>query len=262
MIEDIRVPLIKERLKKIEKVLIICSGKGGVGKSTLSAGIAYLLSLDGYNVGILDLDLHGPSILRILGYNVSNLELRIAKEGIEPIQFEGIKIASLSIFVEDRGIPLRGDYKSKVILDLLAYFNWNKLDFLIIDMPPGTGDELILTTRFTKDKCYAILIGVGDELCLTTLSRLVQIIKDLGVKILGIVHNMYYMVINNQKIPLFNQINLAKSLNLELLGELPFDNCLSYCISRSENPFKKCENIVSSLKVIKNRIIEKILRSR
>jgi ATP-binding protein involved in chromosome partitioning len=210
---DLREGLIKKRKEMIKKIIIFASGKGGVGKSTISAHSAYLLSK--YNkVGVLDLDLHGPSIPFIL--RASNLEIQESKEGIIPPTRNNIKIMSIDIFAKGRGVPLRGENKKEIIKDLFAITNFGKLDYLIIDMPPGTGDEFITILELAKGIEKVVFITIPTLTSWQVTKRAIEIGKMMDCEISGVIGNMGPDLIDMKK--------ECEKLSLPFLGTIKYYN--------------------------------------
>jgi len=234
---DLRESLIRRRAENVKQIVAVGSGKGGVGKSLIASSIAYELSRRKYSVGLLDLDLYGPSVHRVL--KVNSTELKVTKQGIEPISInQKLQIMSIYFLIKNKPSPLKGDLKKDAILDLLAYTNWKDLDFLIIDLPPGTGDEVILISRYFKDKLSLIVVTTPNDLALNVVMRLVKILKELRVKILGIVNNMSYIRYGNTIIKPFGEVNVSDILDLELLGEVPLDPDVNKALERGDLPLK------------------------
>jgi len=144
---DARVSVIEKRLKNIKRIISVASGKGGVGKSLVASSLALNLSKKGFKIGLLDLDLYGPSSHIILG--VKDVFPKEEK-GIIPPNVHGINFMSIVYFTEDKPSPFRGIDISNIIIELLAITQWGSLDFLIIDMPPGMGDETLDVIRLIK----------------------------------------------------------------------------------------------------------------
>lgn len=183
---DPRDSLVSMRLESIKRVIIFASGKGGVGKSTISAHTAYLLSKN-YNTGILDLDLHGPSVPFILGFEGSEIEE--SENGIIPPLVNGIKVMSLDIFMKGKGSPLRGNSKYETIRDLFSITNYGELDYLIVDMPPGTGDEFLTAIEIFRKKGKMIFITAPSMISWQVTRRAMDLAKG-KINTAGVIINM------------------------------------------------------------------------
>ena len=183
---DARVSVIDKRLKNIKRIISVASGKGGVGKSLVASSLAINLSKKGFKVGLLDLDLYGPSSHIILG--VKDVFPKEEK-GIIPPNVHGINFMSIVYFTEDKPSPFRGVDISNIIIELLAITQWGSLDFLIIDMPPGIGDETLDVIRLIK-KSEFLVVSTPSKVALGAVSKLLKILKELKIPIIGVLENM------------------------------------------------------------------------
>ncbi len=216
-------------LNKIDKIIGVMSGKGGVGKSTVSALIAKNLRKQGYKVGVLDADITGPSIPRLLG--VSNQRARGTKEFIYPVISEdGIKIMSLNLLIENEDEPViwRGAMISNTVKQFYNDVLWEELDYLIIDMPPGTGD-VALTVMQSIPINGIVMVTVPQDMVSMIVSKAIHMVNKLNINVIGVVENMSYIKCPDcqTKIQIFNGNNSRKFLddmNLNLLGELPMNS--------------------------------------
>ena len=181
---DARLEIIEERLKRIKRIVAVSSGKGGVGKSMVSATMAMALSKK-YKVGLLDLDFYGPSTHIIMNAGDKPVE----KNGLIPPLVENIKFMSIIYFTEDKAAPLKGKDIINAIIELLAITIWGELDFLIIDMPPGMGEEVMAILKFMKEAEF-IVVTTPSILSWETVKKLLLFLKNNRCKILGIVENM------------------------------------------------------------------------
>lgn len=184
---DLRDGLIRKRMERIGRALLFASGKGGVGKSTLSAASALLLSAGG-SVGVLDLDLHGPSIPLLFG--VRDGSFRESRNGLVPSRAGAIPIMSVEMFARGRGMPLRGAGKSEMIRDLMAITDFGALDTLVVDMPPGTGDELMTAIEMFGQRSSLIFVTRPNSISWNVTRRAVQISREMRADIAGVVQNM------------------------------------------------------------------------
>ena len=221
---DPRDIAIKRKLEKIEKVIAFLSGKGGVGKSIITALSGIILSRKKFNVGILDLDFHGPVIPTILG--IEKYEYSESKSGLIPPNINGLKIMSLAFFTEDRSLPFRGTAKTSIFKEIMAITNWGKLNYLLVDMPPGTGDEILDFIKILGDRGNAILITTPSIVSQRVLERVIKLLVEIKFPIIGVIENMSYISMKEGKIELFGKTrteDLAERYGLRLLGRLPFD---------------------------------------
>jgi len=221
---EVRTSVIEKRLDKVGHIISVASGKGGVGKSLVACSLALNLTKKGYKVGLLDLDLYGPSSHIILG--VKEFSFPEEEKGILPYDVHGIKFMSIVYFTEDKPAPLRGVDISNVIIELLAITRWEDLDYLIIDMPPGIGDETLDVIHLVK-KSEFMVITTPSQVSLGAVDKLLKILKELKLPIVGIVENMK-----------INDLNLiedySKEKGFNYIGSVSFDQRLEESIGNPE----------------------------
>ncbi len=209
---DPRLNVINERLSGIKKIVAVSGGKGGVGKSSVSSMLALVLKSMGREVGLLDLDLSGPTDHVILGFeDVFPKE----EKGIIPPLLRGIKFMSIVYFVKENPLPFRGEDFSNAIIELLAITRWGDLDYLIIDMPPGIGDIALDVIRVINNIEF-IMVGNQSKLTLRTLKKVLLMSKESGKKVIGIIENMKVSE-NDEK------ENKLAYLGVPFLGSVGFD---------------------------------------
>ena len=227
--EDHEEARLAQNLFRIRNKIMVMSGKGGVGKSTVSVNLAASLALHGYQVGILDADIHGPDIPRMCG--VENRPLVSHGEGLEPIKvFKGLRAMSMGLLSQDpdKAIVWRGPLKHRAIKQFLGDVNWGDLDYLVIDLPPGTGDEPLSVAHLIKNVDGAIIVTTPQDVALLDSRKAVNFSRLIGVPILGIVENMSGMVCPHcgEKIDLFKVgggERAARELGVPFLGRIPID---------------------------------------
>lgn len=181
---------INQFLQTVDHKIVIMSGKGGVGKSTVAANLAVFLSSRGHRVGLLDVDVHGPSIAGLLG--LTGLQLTTDGSRLEPYQYtDKLKVVSIQGLLEQPDDPLiwRGPVKIGIIRQFLADVDWGPLDFLIIDSPPGTGDEP-LTVAQTVTGCQAVIVTTPQEIALADVRKSIQFCRKVDMPVLGLIENM------------------------------------------------------------------------
>ena len=187
---DAQSQKINQFLQNVRHKLVVMSGKGGVGKSTVAANLAVFLSNKGYSVGLLDVDVHGPSIAGLLG--ITGVKLQAKNNQIQPYQYsENLKVLSIQGFLDqpDEALIWRGPLKISIIRQFLADVDWGTLDFLIIDSPPGTGDEP-LTVAQTISDCQAIIVTTPQEIALADVRKSIQFCQEVNMSVLGLIENM------------------------------------------------------------------------
>jgi len=210
---DPRLSVITSRLSNINKIISVVSGKGGVGKTVISSLMAYSLARKGKRVGLLDLDFHGPSCHVVLGIRDVFPE---EEKGLIPPVVHDISFMSIYFFVGAEPAPLRGNEITNSIIELLAITRWPKLDFLIIDLPPGMGDEALDTIRLIKRGSF-LVVTTPSKLSLSVVSRLIKLLKNQNLDILGLLENM--KIGDDTLIQTY-----AKGNGIKYLGSIPFDN--------------------------------------
>lgn len=219
---DPRLSVIDKRLSKIKRIIAVASGKGGVGKSLVASTLALNLSKKGFKVGLLDLDLYGPSSHVILG--VTDYSFPEEEKGILPHKIDDINFMSIVYFTEDKPAPLRGMDITNIIIELLSITQWGELDFLIIDMPPGIGDETLDVIKLVK-KSEFLVVTTPSKVAIAAVSKLLKILKELKLPVIGIVENM------KMKQSDFIKGNVSK-MGISYLNSIQFDGNLEDSIGK------------------------------
>ena len=183
---DPRTTVINERLKRINRIIAVSSGKGGVGKSLVATTLALTLARRGCKVGLFDLDFTSPSTHLIMG--VKDVQPK-EDRGIVPPVVKGLKYMSLIHFSGDQAAPLRGADISNALIELLAVTQWGELDFLVIDMPPGISDAVLDLIRLVK-RIEFLIVTTPSLLAFETVKKQVRLLQDLKIPIIGVVENM------------------------------------------------------------------------
>jgi Mrp family chromosome partitioning ATPase len=219
---------VSRTLAKIRNRLLVFSGKGGVGKSTVAANLSLAFSMQGLTVGLLDVDIHGPNLAKILG--VEDKRMDVSPEGIKAVDVnDNLKLVSMSFLLQDPNLPViwRGPLKMKAIQQFLGDVDWGELDWLVIDSPPGTGDEPLSVAQLIPAS-GAIIVTTPQELSLMDSRKAVAFAKSLNLKILGIIENMSGMTCPHcgKDIDLFKKgggEKVALELGVPFLGKIPID---------------------------------------
>lgn len=213
-------------LNNVKNIIGVMSGKGGVGKSTVSVMLAKQLKSKGYSVGILDADITGPSVARLL--NISGKRAMGDGVSIFPVESEdGIKVISLNLMIDDENQPViwRGALLSSCVKQFWTDVVWGELDYLIIDMPPGTGD-ITLTVMQSIPIKGVVMVSLPQDMVSMIVTKSINMAKKMGIKIYGIVENMSYILCPHcdEKIKLYGECDINKLVEetgTEFLGELP-----------------------------------------
>ncbi|MDD5642227.1 MAG: iron-sulfur cluster carrier protein MrpORP [Syntrophales bacterium] len=277
---------LEEQLRHIRHKLLVMSGKGGVGKTSIAVYLALGLALRGYQVGLLDVDLHGPDVPRMLGIS-GKFEMDVEGYLIPHRYSDHLQVVSIECLLHDRDAAViwRGPLKNKYIRQSMSQVNWGELDFLIIDSPPGTGDEPLSVAQ-TISGVQAVIVTTPQEISLADVRKAINFCRKVNMPILGLVENMSGLVCPHcgGEIPLFSRGGGQKTaalMKVPLLASLPFDlrvvesgdagkplltaldgspyvQALIGLVDQveerlrhhQESPVKKCEQILSSEKIV------------
>ncbi|MEM2587848.1 MAG: Mrp/NBP35 family ATP-binding protein [Candidatus Bathyarchaeia archaeon] len=221
--------LLKIRMEKIRHKVAVISGKGGVGKSTIAVNLAIAFAMNGYKVGILDADIHGPSIPKMLGLSGSRLE--VGPPGVFPaVGPFGIRVVSMDFLLpnEDSPVIWRGPLKMAAIRQFLSDIVWGELDLLLIDLPPGTGDEPLSVAQLLPEMDGVIIVTIPSEVSQIVVKKAVNFARALGLPVIGIIENMSGFVCPNcgVKIDIFQSgggEKIAEEMGIPFLGKIPVD---------------------------------------
>lgn len=222
---------ICEKMDQIGRKIIVMSGKGGVGKTTVTVNLANALVAQGHSVGILDTDLHGPNVAKMLGCEENILAQSEDGNEIMPVETpSGIKVVSLSFALNDpdQAVVFRGPMKMSVIKQFLSDVRWGTLDYLLIDSPPGTGDEQLTVCQSIPAITGCILVTTPQEVAILDARRSVSFARQLDLRIIGLVENMSALICPDcgKEIPIFGKDGgkkLCLDMNVPLLGSVPME---------------------------------------
>ncbi|MCD6100726.1 MAG: Mrp/NBP35 family ATP-binding protein [Candidatus Marinimicrobia bacterium] len=220
---------ISEKMSRIKNKLLVMSGKGGVGKTSVAVNLALALSSKGKSTGILDIDIHGPNVPKMLG--IEGTVLYACEDGIEPVRINrSLKAVSIALLTKDQDQPIiwRGPLKTALIKQFLGDVNWGDLDYLIIDAPPGTGDEPLSVCQLLPNLTGAIIVTTPQEVAILDSRKSVMFAQKLNTPVIGIIENMSGFRCPNcgTEIYLFGKDGGQKSaeeLNIPFLGRIPMD---------------------------------------
>ncbi|RLI86312.1 MAG: ATP-binding protein [Archaeoglobales archaeon] len=222
---------IAERLKSVKHKIAVASGKGGVGKSTVTALLAVHYARKGYNVGIFDADFLGPSIPKLFGIEDKAQELTIHDSGITPVYSDryGIKILSIQFMLPSRESPViwRGLAVNTAMRSFLGSVDWGDIDYLLFDMPPGTGDAILTVMDFV-DLDGLIMVTIPQDLSAMIVEKAINMAKKMDTEVLGLVENMSYFECPKcgEKFYLFGErkgAELARKYGIDYIAEIPID---------------------------------------
>jgi ATP-binding protein involved in chromosome partitioning len=247
---------LKMKMSKIKHKIAVISGKGGVGKSTVTVNLATTFALQGHpnKVGVLDADIHGPCVPKMLGLKGQKLVGGPAGIIFPVADQHGIKVASIDFLLPSDEAPViwRGPLKMRVIQQFLSDIAWGDLDFLFIDLPPGTGDEPLSVMQLIPDIDGVIIVTIPSEVSQAVVKKAVTFAKQLGIPIIGIIENMSGFVCPEcgAEIDIFKAgggKKIAKELSIEYLGKIPIDP--SVCVDSDRGiPFVAKGSISTAVK--------------
>jgi len=265
---------IRRRVKQIKHKILVLSGKGGVGKSTVAVNLAVSLALSGKKVGLLDIDIHGPSIPKIL--NLEGRAMKASGETILPIEMtENLKVMSIGFLLRgsDDAVIWRGPMKYQVIKQFLKDVNWGDLDFLVVDSPPGTGDEPLSVVQLLENADGAVVVTTPQEISLSDVRKCITFCRNLNLPVIGVLENMSGFVcpMCGQKTDVFKSGGgeiMAEQMCVPFLGRIPIDpqivqSCDSgepflyhYNQSQTAKAFEKALNPILELDSDTKEIVE------
>ena len=252
---------VKENLAKIKNIIVVMSGKGGVGKSTVATNLAFSFSQHGYEVGIMDVDINGPDIAKMLG--IEDERLIPVDGGIAPVLVPPhLKVVSMAFLLKDRDTPViwRGPLKMSAINQFIGDVKWGELDYLIIDLPPGTGDEPLSIAQLIPGG-YALIVTTPQDVALLDSRKAINFAKTLKMPILGILENMSGLTCPHCKkeIDLFKTGGGSKAaidLKVPFLGSIPIDPKIVETGDSGQPFILKYSKSISAKKF--NEVIQKI----
>ena len=220
---------IMDNLARIKHKIVVMSGKGGVGKSTVAVNLALTLASEGHKVGVMDVDIHGPDVAKLLG--VEDERLESTGEMIVPVRVnENLSAISMAFLLEDKDTPIvwRGPMKMSAIRQFLGEVAWGDLDYLVIDLPPGTGDEPLSVAQMVPDGAWAVVVTTPQDLALLDSRKAIRFAEALKMNMAGVVENMsgFDCPHCGESIDLFKKGGgeaAAKDMGVNFLGRIPID---------------------------------------
>jgi ATP-binding protein involved in chromosome partitioning len=221
--------LLRFRMEKIKHKVAVISGKGGVGKSTVTVNLAVAFALQGKKVGVLDADIHGPSVPRLLG--LTGQQVKVGPPGAFPVigPLE-MKVVSIDFFLSEENVPTiwRGPLKMTAIRQFLSDIVWGELDILFIDLPPGTGDEPLSIAQLLPEIDGVVIVTMPSELSKAVVEKAIMFARRLGMPVIGVVENMSGFVCPHCgfRVDIFSSgggEKMAEETGVAFLGSVPID---------------------------------------
>ncbi len=254
--QAIREAKIRQRLDQISRKIIVMSGKGGVGKSTVTVNLANALVDAGKTVGILDTDLHGPNVAKMLGCESGSLD-SVDGQNFIPVKVrDGLYVVSLSFALNASSDPViwRGPMKIAVIKQFLGDVEWGKLDYLLIDTPPGTGDEQLTVIQAIPEMTGAIIVTTPQDVAVLDARKSVNFSRKLGVAVLGLIENMSGLICPDcgKEIPIFGKgggQKMATEMDTPFLGSIPLEMHLREYEDMGQSTLEKSPNSKSTIAI-------------
>lgn len=261
-------PIQPVSLEGVKHKIMVMSGKGGVGKSTIAAYLASNLAKRGYKVGLLDSDIHGPSIPKMFG--LKNKKPEVDEKGIVPVSVsDNLKVMSIAFLLEGEDFPViwRGPAKMGAIKQFLEEVSWGVLDFLIIDLPPGTGDEPLSIAQLIPEFDGAIVVTTPQDVALASVRKSINFLDLVNVPVLGLVENMSGVICPScgDEIEVFGGGGVTKAASdfgISVLAELPMEPNVSqkadtgstYSYDGSESEWdKRFSKVVDTIEKLENK---------
>ena len=220
---------LKGNMSKIRHKFLVISGKGGVGTTSVAVNLANALSLTDKKIGILDVDIHGPNIAKMLG--IEHAKLSVSADGIEPVEVAAnLKAVSISLVLENPDEPViwRGPLKMVTIKQFLSDVHWGELDYLIVDSPPGTGDEPLSICQLIPDLSGAVIVTTPQEIAVMDARKSLVFVRRLNVPVVGIIENMSGFICPHchTEVNIFKRgggEELARACEVPFLGRIPIE---------------------------------------
>lgn len=257
---------IAERLSGIKYKIAVMSGKGGVGKSFVTANLAFALAYRGKKVVVLDADFYGPSIPKMMG--VEGQRVYATPEGLIPVTGPlGVKIVSVDFMLPDDEAPViwRGPMLSNAMLELLENVIWGEADYMLIDLPPGTGDAPLTVAQMIPNLTGSIIVTIPSEVSQKVVMKSINFAKRLNVPILGIIENMsgFTCPCDGKTYPIFGSgggKRIAERAGVDFLGSIPLDPRISECNDKGLPFFVEYPDTPAAKEFLKiaDKIVEKV----
>lgn len=241
----------EKQISNIKNKILVMSGKGGVGKSTVAVNLAVALSNQGYKTGLMDIDLHGPSIPTLLGLEGELLE--VDENVLYPIEYnENLKVVSIGLLLQDPDSALiwRGPAKYGVIKQFIEDVQWGELDYLIVDCPPGTGDEPLSVIQELEPVTGAIVVTTPQQLSISDVRKSINFCKEMEVPVIGVIENMSGFSYEGKVIDIFKSgggSKMAQEMGVSFLGNIPFEPQIVECCDEGKSVVNSQNDAISNV---------------
>jgi ATP-binding protein involved in chromosome partitioning len=264
-IEEMREKLaLQDNIGRIKNKIVVMSGKGGVGKSTVATNLAVALSFKGQKVGLMDVDIHGPSIPKMLG--LEGNVLRGTETGLAPIVYsDNLRVMSIGFILKTQNdaVIWRAPLKHKLIRDFLTDVQWGDLDYLIIDSPPGTGDEPLSVVQLLEDADGAVIVTTPQDVALIDVRKAITFCRQVKLPVLGVVENMSGFICPHcgKTVNIFKTgggESMASDMEVPFLGRIPIEPSIVEA-GDSGKPYLEYNRESAAAKAF-NSVIEPLLR--
>lgn len=227
-------------LKGVRHTILVLSGKGGVGKSTVAVNLAASLVREGYRVGLLDIDLHGPSVPKLL--RIDHKKFTIENAVIHPVRVsETFKVVSIGFLLDtnSEAVIWRGPRKMLLIKQFIKDVEWGELDYLIVDSPPGTGDEPLTICQLMPDMDGAVIVTTPQDLATIDVEKTITFCRKLNIAILGVIENMsgFFCPRCGERVDIFGTgggMRMAEKMSVPFLGAIPIDERIAFGSDRGD----------------------------
>lgn len=255
-----------EKLSKINQIIVVLSGKGGVGKSTVAVNLALSFSMRGFRTGLMDVDIHGPSVPKLL--NLTDKWPEVKGEDIIPVEYQSdlLKVMSMGFLLQgtEQAVIWRGPLKYGMIKDFIGRVQWGDLDYLVVDCPPGTGDEPLSIAQFLKGKAKAVIITTPQHVATIDVEKCITFCKQLELPMIGVIENMSGFVCPQcgTTVNIFSKGGgeaLAAQYGIPFLGSIPLDPDIARS-GDEERPYVYYYS-KSATATVFNNIVEKVAQS-
>ncbi len=260
---------LQDAMKRIRHKIVVLSGKGGVGKSTVAVSLAQMLLKKGFRVGLLDVDIHGPSVPKLLGIEKSQFLADEEGKLLPIINGEGMKVMSVGFLLQNTEDPViwRGPLKYGLIKQFLKDVLWDELDYLVIDSPPGTGDEPLSVCQLIENPEGAVIVTTPQEVAIIDVKKSISFCRKLNLPVIGVVENMSGFICPHcgERVDIFKSgggKKMAEEMGVPFLGVIPLDASLAEKADSGQSMVTDTAKDQSPVQTALWSILDKILENK